>query len=162
VVVNLSDGTARGSDYLGTDRLSGIENVVGSASNDQIIGNAGVNQLQGAWGADVLVGGGGADRFVYYSVDDSYAESVDLIRDFSRSQGDKISLNIIDANEQVDGNQAFQFIGQKQFTGAGQLRFFQENGDTVVEANITDATAGAELRIEIDLLVNFQATDFVL
>src|SRR5215213_5569398 len=43
VVVNLSDGTARGGDFLGTDRLSSIENVFGSNSNDQLVGNGGAN-----------------------------------------------------------------------------------------------------------------------
>ena len=60
------------------------------------------------------------------------------------------------------GNQAFQFVGQAQFTGAGQIRFFQQGGDTVVEANTTDATAGAEMRIVLDPLVTLQASDFVL
>jgi hypothetical protein len=35
-------------------------------------------------------------------------------------------------------------------------------GDTIVEANTTDATAGAELRIVLDPLVSLQAGDFVL
>jgi hypothetical protein len=42
------------------------------------------------------------------------------------------------------------------------LRFFQQNGDTIVEANTTDLTAGAELRIVLDPLVSLQAGNFVL
>ena len=85
----------------------------------------------------------------------------DLIRDFSRSQGDKIDLAGIDANEQASGNAGVQFIGQKQFTAAGQLRFFQQDGDTFVQAN-TYGTSGAEMTIKIDPLVSFQETDFLL
>ena len=54
------------------------------------------------------------------------------------------------------------FIGENQFTGAGQVRFFQQDGHTVVEANTTGTTFDAEMRIEIEPLVAFQATDFVL
>jgi len=44
----------------------------------------------------------------------------------------------------------------------GQVRFFQQDGDTFVQANTSDATAGPEMTIKIDPLVSFQATDFVL
>ena len=67
----------------------------------------------------------------------------------------------MDANPQVDGNEAFQFVGKGAFTGTGQLRWYQQGGDTIVEANTTDEP-GAELRIEIDPLVSLQATDFLL
>ena len=68
----------------------------------------------------------------------------------------------LDANEQVPGNEAFQFIDQAQFTAPGQLRFFHRNGDTVVQADMSNATAGAELEIVLNGLVTLQATDFVL
>ena len=67
----------------------------------------------------------------------------------------------MDANAQVDGRQAFEFIGQAPFTGAGELRWFKQNGDTIIEGNTTDATAGAELRIVLDPLLNLQASDFI-
>ena len=60
------------------------------------------------------------------------------------------------------GPHSFRFVGQNPFTGVGQLRFFQQNGDTVVEANTTDLTGGAELRIVVDPLFTPQAGDFVL
>ena len=58
------------------------------------------------------------------------------------------------------GNQAFTFIGQGQFTGAGQLRFFQQNGDTVIQANLTHATPGPEFGIVLGSLVTLQCRDF--
>jgi Ca2+-binding RTX toxin-like protein len=161
VRVDLATGRGFGGDAEG-DTLSGIEIVWGSGLNDRLAGNAAANSFVGSTGADTLSGAGSVDRFYYVEESDSTAAAADRILDFSRSQGDKIHLSYIDANAQVDGNQAFQFVGQKQFTGAGQLRFFQQNGDTVVEANTYDATAGAEMTIVLDPLVSLQATDFFL
>lgn len=46
------------------DDLRGIENVVGSNSNDLIIGNGTANELNGGGLSDTLVGGGGKDRLI--------------------------------------------------------------------------------------------------
>ena len=162
VVADLVSGTATGGDLIGNDRLSSIENLQGSIYNDRLAGNGGANRLQGLGGGDVLVGRGGADRFVYSDRYDSNPKAPDSILDFSHSQGDRIDLREIDANEQVDGNQAFQFIGQAQSTVAGQVRFFQSGGDTYIDVDTSNAIAGAELRIVLDPLFSPQASDFVL
>ena len=60
------------------------------------------------------------------------------------------------------GDQAFQFIGSHEFTGVGQVRSYQYNGDTVFEINTTDAISGAEMIVVIDPLVTLQAKDFLL
>ena len=73
---------------------------------------------------------------------DRHADGAGHIADFSRPQGDKIDLRDIDANAQAGGNQAFKFIGDAPFTAVGQLQFYHVNGDTFIEANTTDATAG--------------------
>ena len=161
MVADLAAGTAQGG-YVGSDHLAGIENLEGSRSDDRLAGDDRANALAGGQGADALEGRGGADRFVYGQDYESRPAAADRILDFSHKQGDRIDLAAVDANDQVLGNQAFQFVGQAQFTGAGQIRFFQQDGDTVVEANSTDATAGAEMRIVLDPLVSLQATDFVL
>ena len=135
MVADLAAGTADGGDFGGHDLLFGIENLLGSTHDDRLAGNAGANRLEGDEGADVLVGRDGADRFFYHNRYDSMPTLPDRILDFSRSQGDRIDLARVDANERAPGNQAFQFIGQAQFTGAGQLRFYQQDGDTIVEAN---------------------------
>jgi Ca2+-binding RTX toxin-like protein len=159
VVADLASGTATGH---GNDRLFSIENLQGTLYNDRLAGNAGANSLDGGSGADVLVGRGGADRFVFHQAEESLPVAPDRILDFSRSQGDRIDLRNIDANVQVDGDQAFDLIGSRAFQSAGQLRFFQQNGDTIVEANTDDSLPGAELRIVLDPLVSLQQTDFVL
>ena len=58
VVVDLAAGTATGQ---GSDRLSGIENVLGSRRDDVISGDGGDNWLEGNDGADELAGRGGDD-----------------------------------------------------------------------------------------------------
>src|SRR5215213_9383233 len=161
VVADLAGGTADGG---GHDLLHGIENLGGSYHDDRLAGDGGANRLDGNLGADVLVGRGGADRFTYRHGQDSTAAAPDVIVDFKRAEGDRIDLSGIDLSDEGGGYGPFQFIGQKAFSGVDQVqvRFFKAGGDTVVEVNLTDATAGAEMTIEIDPLVNFQATDFVL
>ena len=54
-----------------------------------------------------------------------------------------------------------EFVGKGPFTDAGQLRWYQQNGDTVIEGNTTDSDAGAELKIVLDPLLNLQPADFI-
>lgn len=61
VNVDLAAGTSQGD---GTDRLAGVEDVIGSAFGDCITGDAGVNRLDGNSGDDILDAGlptGGPD-----------------------------------------------------------------------------------------------------
>jgi len=60
VTVNLSSGVSSGG--AGVDSLSGIENLVGTASSDTLTGNDAANILTGGGGIDTLHGGGGADN----------------------------------------------------------------------------------------------------
>ncbi|MBD2185688.1 hypothetical protein H6G03_32270, partial [Planktothrix sp. FACHB-1375] len=59
VDVNLINGNARFSGN--TDRLTSIENVIGSGSNDVLVGNTGNNTLSGQSGNDSLYGESGND-----------------------------------------------------------------------------------------------------
>ena len=47
----------------------------------------------------------------------------DIVTDFNRAEGDLLRFDLIDANETVAGNQAFQFIGMAPggFTAPGQI-----------------------------------------
>ncbi|MDY6983046.1 MAG: hypothetical protein SV422_08160, partial [Pseudomonadota bacterium] len=62
VVADLDAGTATGG--AGTDTLSSIENLVGSAFADELTGNSGANTLYGNSGNDTLDGGAGVDSLV--------------------------------------------------------------------------------------------------
>jgi Ca2+-binding RTX toxin-like protein len=64
VSVNLATGQAT-DNWGGTDTLSNIENVVGSALDDVITGNDAVNILNAGAGADTLDGGAGFDFAAY-------------------------------------------------------------------------------------------------
>ncbi|EPX85322.1 M10 family metallopeptidase C-terminal domain-containing protein [Salipiger mucosus] len=167
VTVNLESGIASGG--AGSDVLSNIEHVFGSASNDTIYGtNTHGNRLEGSAGndtiygldgrdtilggnsddrlyggddvdkllggaqddfldgggaTDFLTGGTGADTFVLRSIDDTGVGrwNRDQIRDFDATEGDEISLYLVDADATTGGNQAFTYAGTS-FTGtAGEL-----------------------------------------
>ncbi|MFE0753850.1 beta strand repeat-containing protein [Inquilinus sp. NPDC058860] len=131
VTVDLATGAASGGDAAG-DSFSGIEQLLGSASNDVLTGDVGANTLWGMAGDDVLTGGAGADvlkggagndRFVYTAIGDSTVAAAgrDVISNFAA--GDKIDLSGIDADgSSGNGDTAFTF-GTGNFTGvAGQLR----------------------------------------
>ena len=69
-----------GGDAQG-DRLSNIENLLGSDHNDTLVGDSGVNNLRGGNGDDVLEGGAGADTLDGGSGTDfaSYASEADAV-----------------------------------------------------------------------------------
>jgi uncharacterized delta-60 repeat protein len=64
VNVNLGTGLATGG--AGTDTLSGIEAVHGSAFNDTLTGDANNNDFNGYLGNDSIVGNGGLDKVWYW------------------------------------------------------------------------------------------------
>jgi len=72
VKIDLSAGTATGAE-IGTDRLEGIEAVIGGAAADVITGNAGANRLDGGAGNDTIAGGGGNDTLLSGAGDDRYS-----------------------------------------------------------------------------------------
>lgn len=87
----------------GSDFLSGIENLAGSAHGDILNGNAGVNIIAGGAGADiirgggggdVLVGGAGGDYFALAAASDSTLAAPDIITDFEIGV-DKIDFRFI-------------------------------------------------------------------
>jgi Ca2+-binding RTX toxin-like protein len=61
VKVSLAVATGQSTGGAGTDTLSGFENLLGSAFNDQLTGDGGNNVLTGDAGNDTLTGGAGND-----------------------------------------------------------------------------------------------------
>ncbi len=99
VTVNLETGVNTGGDAEG-DILISIENINGSNYNDSITGNHGANKLYAGKGDDLIYGGAGndimygeegADTFLY-GASDTFG-FIDIIRDFSLSEGDKIDIS---------------------------------------------------------------------
>jgi Ca2+-binding RTX toxin-like protein len=65
ILLFLSDTSSQNTGGAGYDRLSGIENIIGSAFNDTLIGNDLDNVLTGGPGNDLLNGGAGTDTASY-------------------------------------------------------------------------------------------------
>lgn len=136
---------------LGPDTLlggNGNDVLVGLGGRDAISGGAGADQLVGGMQADWLSGGAGADRFVFEKPATSGPTHVnrDTIADFRH--GDIIDLSEIDARTDQRGNNAFSFIGGRDFSHvSGELHYAQGlvtadmNGDG--RADFSIALAGA-------------------
>ncbi|QRM28922.1 PQQ-dependent sugar dehydrogenase [Microvirga sp. VF16] len=189
VLIDLAKRTQAGSDASG-DRFSSIQGVWGSAfndvlkgasgdetlrggaGNDSLSGNAGNDRLYGDLGRDTLVGGpdkdwlsggSGADVFRWQSIGSvgSALSRADVVHDFSRSAQDHLDLSRIDANALRGGNQAFAFIGNAEFTAAGQVRYEAAGSETRVLLN-TDADLAAEGIIRLSGIRSLRSGDFIL
>lgn len=103
----------------GNDRLEGRggnDELFGGAGNDSLYGGAGDDVLIGGKGKDVLIGGKGADYFVFDG--QPSATNLDVIKDFSRTQRDKIalSLKIFSGLEDALVRDSFGMVKQKMDT----------------------------------------------
>jgi Ca2+-binding RTX toxin-like protein len=86
LVVDLSAGTSTGGG-LGTDTLSNIQNLIGSAYSDTLIGDGGNNILRGGAGDDMLDGGPGGSDTADYSDATGSGLVVDLMNSVSSGGG---------------------------------------------------------------------------
>jgi Ca2+-binding RTX toxin-like protein len=114
VTVSLATGIGHGGDAEG-DRLSLIDNLIGSEFDDTLIGDANANRLDGGAGADRLDGGLGIDTAGYS--DSSAAVSVDLTTGMGTggdAQGDTLIgiENLVGSrfNDVLRGNEASNTI----------------------------------------------------
>ena len=171
VYSNAAGATQNGSGYgdmlfgsRGDDVLNGgggYDTLLGGIGNDRIDGGANGDDIFGGAGRDVLTGGTGADAFYYQAETNSaFGAAHDVITDF-QSGWDWIDLFDVDANTSLAGNQGFLWIGTANFTGAGQLRYTQVGGVTMILGN-TDADATPEFQIELTGTVTLHHWDFAL
>ncbi|MBL6606058.1 MAG: hypothetical protein ISQ23_05915 [Alphaproteobacteria bacterium] len=93
VTVNATLGNTGG--HADGDDLYSIENLIGSAHDDNLTGDGGANILNGGAGADRLTGGAGDDIFVLELSDG--ARGQDIVTDFTASS-DKIQISLTQAN----------------------------------------------------------------
>ena len=70
----------------------------------------------------------------------------DLITDFRRGQGDRINLQALDANEGLDDDQAFTFIGQAEYAHRPGELGFTIFGDDIIIGGDTNAIIGGDAR----------------
>jgi Ca2+-binding RTX toxin-like protein len=123
----------------------GTDKLFGQDGDDTIHGGVGSDLIQGGRGADILYGETSKDIFSYLATYESTLASSDVIADFDVT--DVIDLSAIDADETLAGNQAFSFIGEAVFSGAGQIRYFIDDaGRTIVQVE-TNGMEGADMQI---------------
>ena len=164
-------GTPRGDRLCGTAAndvirgLGGDDLLRGLAGDDRLFGDRGDDRLQGNQGIDELTGGRGSDRFVYRTLADAPVGGPghEQVLDLSRLEHDRIDVSRIDAQTGVPGNQAFVFVGQREFTGSGQLRFeAAADGGFLVEGNVDrDLAADFALVVHTNAAA-LRAGDFLL
>jgi Ca2+-binding RTX toxin-like protein len=150
--------------------LTGTADIDGTGNtlHNRLTGNAGANVLDGGAlndilngkaGKDVLIGGSGSDIFVFETAAEARG---DTINDFEHGY-DRINLVNIDANANVEGNQAFTFIGTERFHNvAGELHVYHlSDGNTYVSAD-DNGDGRAEFAIKVLGWHTFTSSDFVL
>lgn len=165
-------------------RLQGSTDLdgYGGSAPEVLVGNPGANLLSGGWGADRIVagagddtiiggplrdelaGGAGADTFVYAAVTDSRAgrDTRDFINGFEHGR-DRIDLSLIDADPTRAGDQAFGFLGARDFTGqAGELIYAAFGGTWNIVSADLDGDRAADFQIFINLTHWMTGTDFIL
>jgi Ca2+-binding RTX toxin-like protein len=158
VVVDLSVLTPQNTGDAGLDTLAGIENLVGSQFADQLSGSDEANLLDGGDGDDQLVGSAGADRhkggagadlFLYRSALEvgHGVRGRDRILDFANE--DRIDLSRIDADLSRPGDQPFVWIGEREFSAPGQLRYSVVNGLGLLKGNL-QGPSGPEFTLALE------------
>lgn len=150
-----------GADTLFGD--AGSDQLTGNEGADRIIGGDGADIIEGGAGSDTLIGGAGADLFRFRDGDlGATPSTADQIIDFSSAQGDRIALNLIDANTLVANNQGFRFIGSSEFHRvAGELRHAVSGNDLVVTGD-TNGDGQADFMLLLKGAQSISAADFIL
>lgn len=152
-----------GSDNLFGDELD--DGLYGGGGNDSLDGGSGGDWLQGGAGLDQLRGGSGRDMFAFADIGDSGAQVRDVILDFTVNE-DKINISIIDADEGLEGNQAFDWGGlvsglSQAATMLGMLVYWADNGMTVVQADVAGDDL-APMQLVISGVKSLSPEDFVM
>ncbi len=156
-------GTAQ-ADTLSGDR--GMNKLIAGAGNDKLYAGRGDDVLYGGAGKDVLSGGWGSDTFLFKSIKESTVKAADVITDWEHVAGggtrDLINLDAIDANTKISGNQDFDWIGAKTFSGhAGELRYEKGTSHTYVYADV-NGDKKADFMIDLNGSIKMYADDFLL
>lgn len=160
-----------------------MDNVLaGNTGPDQIAGVAGFDILLGFGGRDILYGDGPgasgfADIFRFTALSDSApgVANRDVIMDFEpgrmTSEGavivDRIDLSGIDANSKAKNDQAFNFIGEAEFSSDrrnkvyGELRVDNDEGFSILQADV-NGDGRADFEIAFNGTFNFTTNDFLL
>lgn len=127
-----------------------------TGGRDILNGGYGNDVLIGGFGADTLFGDAGADTFQFHSESDLGYGHTDVIRDFSHTEGDRISLSLMDANRNEAGNQAFHLVDGPSETAGDMWLGEMIDGRQHVYMNLDGVrTALSPFAADIDLIVEF-------
>jgi len=160
--------TLIGSNYA--DRLAGFngtDTIKGGNGNDVLEGWDGNDKLYGQAGKDILTGGAGSDYFVFDKITESGITSTtrDVIKDFSKSQGDKIDLRTIDAKAEYTSNDTFSFLSSAPTNNSSSQ---SSNGKVWYSSGVlygsTDTDKAPEFTIQVTLsgITTSNASDYIL
>jgi len=147
-----------GNDLLGGG--NGNDVVRGDQGNDAIYGGGGNDTMIGGSEGDLIFGGGGEDTFVFELVSDSVLTNRDTLADFVTAV-DHVDLSLIDANNTVAGDQAFNYLGNAAFAAAGDLRFVTDGTDGFLIGDV-DGDGAADLNIRLLGVTTWNVTDLDL
>jgi Ca2+-binding RTX toxin-like protein len=124
------DDIFRGDASGGIDGRGGNDRLAGSGGNDRLIGGKGDDFLQGFSGSDTLTGGKGADTFWWHWTNGP--SDVDVITDFNRREGDKISLPSSRIDIAIRANVGWLLVDDRF---SAEARSQSEEGQIVQSAN---------------------------
>ena len=143
---------------------SGVGLLKGMAGDDYLVGGGAKDQITGGTGADYMFGGALGDQFIFASTADfGPTPTPDAIGDFSRAEGDRISLRPIDPDAVTVGDQTFSFIGTAAFTSDArfQVRYLVQGSAMLVQIDLNhDMTADASILLYN--VASLTASDFLL
>ncbi|MBD3881235.1 hypothetical protein IFO70_05665 [Phormidium tenue FACHB-886] len=129
-------GIAQNTFKVDSDQLVSIENVSGSAFNDDLIGSAASNVIQGGGGIDRLTGNGGTDTFFYRRPSDAN----DTITDFSSDDLLRISASGFGGG----------LVGGVSLSSGAATTGVLVNGNTPISANPTFLYTNGILWFDVD------------
>src|SRR5262249_23686774 len=139
VDLTLAGGLQAGTGDENGDKLTGIENLIGSAQNDVLIGDKNANILEGGAGADTPDGGAGIDLASYAHA--AGPVTVDL-SDNSGNAGDAVGDVLSNIEGLIGSDFADTLIGDgsanKLVGGAGNDTITADCGNDTVDAGVGD------------------------
>lgn len=146
---------------------AGNDTLIGNAGNDVLYGESNNDILRGGSGKDTLYGGTGIDYFDFDKITESGINSTtrDVIKDFSKSQGDKIDLRTIDAKAGFTLNDTFSFLSSAPTNNSPSQ---SSNGKVWYSSGVlygsTDTDKAAEFSIQVTLsgITTTNASDYIL
>jgi Ca2+-binding RTX toxin-like protein len=145
VDVDLAAGTAEGTE-IGTDSVTGFENIVGGAGNDTIAGDEGDNILTGGAGDDDLSGGDGVDTADYSAT----TASVTVNLASGTASGTEVGADTLSGVENVIGGS-----GNDTITGDAEDNLLKggagDDGLTGGDGNDTASFAEATSAVQASL-----------